>query len=339
MKKFAKITTIIMIVAIVLAMAIGLTACDNRDKLSFYAPDGTPALAMLRLASQHRKLGGHNIEYTVEQPELINAQMAGKADIIIMPINVGAKQIVDPQIAYDYKLISVAVEGSLYLVGHKDEVSGSVPPITMNDIKGKRIACIGKQGVPGLVFRFVMEANNIEIVESGQPTQADYVYVEYVSDGSKAVARYTATTGEKADYIVVGEPAATAQKLNNKNDINAEMDMQAEYAKACDIQGEYNYPQAGLFVRTMLCEDAEFMKDLFEALEDNKEWIALHEDEITAEARSINSTSTFPAKSIRRCNIDCDRIDSADADEIIEFLKNIMPSVNWAESKDVLFWV
>ncbi len=339
MKKMLKAISIVAVIALLVGvLAFSLVACDGKKTdLRFAAPDGTPALAMLRLASQGQSLGGKSVEYDVVSPNNIAQEMtSGKADIVIMPVNAGATQIVKNGV--DYKLISIAVEGSLYLVGHKEaDAQGNIPDITIDDIRGKRIACIGWQGVPGLVFRYVMnwykEQYNIEMITTGPPTN-DQVFVEDVADGSEAVQRYN---GHQVDFIVVGEPAATAQKANAANDLNAEMNMQTEYAKACGEQGVDDYPQAGLFVKTSLTQDKQFMHDLFAALDANEDWIEANADKVTAEAEKIGSTSKFPAPAILRCALDCSDLDQEDVDEIIAFLNNVAPALKWTENKDKLF--
>lgn len=338
MKKLFKTATFMALIAIIAALSVFFVACDKKSNgtLRFAAPDGTPALAMLRLASQNQRIGNYDVDYEVTSPENIAGEMGNqKADIVIMPINAGAQQIVKTNGAVGYKLVSVAVEGSLYLVGHKDAVGNETPKITINDIKGKRIACIGQTGVPGKVFQFVMRQNGITLVEDATKTLgANEVYVEYAADGSAAATRYY---GNQVDYIVVGEPAATAQKLKQDSTINAEMDMQAEYGKVCGLQGVDEYPQAGLFVKTSLANNSEFMRSLFAALDVNEDWIEHNPSSVTAEAQKIGSASVFPAPSIARCALDCSDLDLDDGTEIVRFLSNIMPNIDWASNKDLLF--
>ena len=340
MKKLFKAISLIAVIALLAGvLAFSLVACDGKNDttLRFAAPDGTPALAMLTLASEGQKLGGKTVDYEVVSPSNIATEMtSGKADIVIMPVNAGATQIVKNGV--DYKLISIAVEGSLYLVGHKEaDGAGNVPDITINDIKGKKIACIGEQGVPGLVFKYVMSKNGITIVTDEAKKDAlgeNEVFVEYVADGSVAAQRYK---GGMVDFIVVGEPAATAQKANKDNNINAEMNMQTEYAKANGTQGVDDYPQAGLFVKTALTQDTQLMKDLFAALDRNEDWIEANADKVTAEAEKIGSTSKFPAPAIPRCALDCSGLDAEDVSEILAFLNSVVPAVKWEEGKDKLF--
>ncbi len=136
-----------------------ITASEKtNNKIRFSAPEGTPALAMLTLASNQKQIGAHEVEYAVVNPANIASEMATKkSQVVIMPVNAGAKLISN---GADYKLVSIAVDGSLYMVGNTEKGG----QITFDDIVGKKIACIGQTGVPGLIFRYVMQKNGIEIV-------------------------------------------------------------------------------------------------------------------------------------------------------------------------------
>lgn len=101
--------------------------------------------------------------------------------------------------------------------------------------------------------------------------------VRYVADGAAAA---TLLSGGQVDFIVVGEPAATAQ--TKRLSLNAEMNIQTEYSK---VSGATSFPQAGIFVKSALASDEAFMKSLFEELAANKEWVAQNKASVTAEAK------------------------------------------------------
>ena len=340
MKKAVRILSIVAIIAVVVAMSIGFVACDKGDNgysrhdgqvIRFAAPQGTPALAMLRLKTDNPMLDGTDMEYDVVAPSLISAEMTGKkSDVLIMPINAGANLI---RQGADYKLVSVAVDGSLFMVGKKD---GS-DTLTFDDVKGQKVACIGQGAVPGLVFGYVMAANGIEIITSGEPNE-NQVFVQYVADAT--VARTAYLSGE-VKYMVVGEPAAT--QFKNALSLNAEMDIQLAYKNSNSANGN-SYPQAGLFVRTALANDTKFMNALFDALAASKTWVNENKAEVSEFAsQNLYANATFPAASISRCAINCNRLDETSKTEIITFFKNIMPkdgagnAINWDGAKDSIF--
>lgn len=320
MKK--KLTAVMLLVALVLSIGL-LTACNKDNKkgngndvtLTFAAPEGTPALAIARLITDNKSISGKNVNYKIVNPSNIAKEMqAGLSDLVIMPVNAGATLI---NKGADYKLVSVAVDGSLYLVGQ----SKTATTLTIADIKGKRIACIGQQGVPGLVFRYILKANNISIVDDVKNLNNTNVYVQYAGDGLQAKK---AVENDSVNYAVVGEPAATTFKTKG---FNAQMDLQAEYKK---VSGKETYPQAGIFVKSSLASDAAFMDALFTALKASKEWVKNNPQSVNdfMKANAYESAA-FPAPSIAKCNVNAEKLTAEKKAEVLAFLKNLAPGVNW----------
>lgn len=342
MKKSNKILVIFALITIICIACCGFVACDNNnddpgdghkdiiESLTFSAPEGTPALAMLRLVEDNSIIDGISMSYKVVKPANIAVEMsAQKSELVIMPVNAGANLI---RQGADYKLVSIAVDGSLYMVGNTAQGGA----ITMDDIKGKKIACIGQTGVPGLVFRYVMSANNIEIVDENTTPNENQVSVQYVADGSAATQLFN---GKQVDFMVVGEPAATAQTI--KLSLNAEMNMQTEYAK---VSGENNYPQAGLFVRSDIAMNESFMNALFEALSASKAWVAQNPAEVGAFAKAnLYESAVFPAKAVGRCSVNATKLDDTQKSQIITFLKKVMPKdsqkndIDWDSASSLIF--
>ena len=325
MKK--KLTAVMLLVMLILSVGL-LTACKgngNDVTLTFSAPEGTPALAIARLITDNKKIAGKNIDYKIVNPANIASEMASnKSDLVIMPVNAGAMLI---NKGANYKLVSVAVDGSLYLVGKSD----AEKTLTINDIKGKKIACIGKTGTPGLVFRYIMKMNNIEVVEEKEKLTNDNVFVQYVADDN--LAKTAVEKEDGVDFAVVGEPAATAFKM--KFEFKAQMDLQAEY-KA--VSGKEIYPQAGIFVKSKLVSDEAFMTKLFNALKASKDWVTKNPADVTAfMKKNAYESATFPAPSIARCKIDATKLSDEKKDEVLAFLNNLVPNVKWDEVKTKLF--
>ena len=321
MKK--KLTAVMLLVALVLSIGL-LTACNKDNKkgngndvtLTFSAPEGTPALAIARLITDNKSISGKNVNYKIVNPSNIAKEMqAGLSDLVIMPVNAGATLI---NKGANYKLVSVAVDGSLYLVGKSETAT----TLTIDDIKGKKIACIGQQGVPGLVFRYILKANNINIIDDVKNLNDTSVYVQYAGDGLQAK---TAVENGSVDYAVVGEPAATTFKI--KFGFNAQMDLQAEYK---NVSGKETYPHAGIFVKSSLASDTAFMDALFAALKASKEWVKNNPQSVNdfMKANAYESAA-FPAPSIAKCNVNAEKLTAEKKAEILAFLKNLAPGVNW----------
>lgn len=319
MKK--KLTAVMLLVALILSIGL-LTACNKDDNkgngndvtLTFAAPEGTPALAIARLITDNKSISGKNVNYKIVNPaNIANEMRTENSDLVIMPVNAGATLI---NKGADYKLISVAVDGSLYLVGNE-----TAKTLTIDDIKGKKIACIGQQGVPGLVFRYILKENNINIVDSPEKVPENSVYVQYAGDGLQAK---TAVENGSVDYAVVGEPAATTFKTMG---FNAQMDLQAEYK---NVSGKETYPQAGIFVKSRLASDAAFMDALFTALKASKEWVKNNPQSVNDFMKTnAYESAAFPAPSIAKCNVNAEKLTAEKKAEVLAFLKNLAPGVNW----------
>ena len=323
--------------AMVAVACFALVACGEKpgdkdiiENVTFSAPEGTPALAMLRLATDNAKIGDISVTYKVVKPANIAAEMSAKtSDIVIMPVNGGANLI---RQGARYKLVGIAVDGSLYMVGNTKKGG----EISIDDIKGKKVACIGQTGVPGLVFRYVLSANGITIVDENTAPSENQVSVRYAADGTAAAQLLQ---GGQVDFMVVGEPAATAQSKRLK--LNAEMNLQSEYAKA---SGASNYPQAGLFVSERLYSNEKFMNELFDALAASKKWVSENKADVTSFAQTnLYESANFPAIAIDRCAVNATRLDDVQKAQVITFLEKVMPNdakgnaIDWQSAKSLIF--
>lgn len=337
MKNTKRIIAFVAMLAMVAVACFALVACGEKpgdkdiiENVTFSAPEGTPALAMLRLATDNARIGDISVTYKVVKPANIAAEMSAKtSDIVIMPVNGGANLI---RQGAGYKLVSIAVDGSLYMVGNTEKGG----EISIDDIKGKKIACIGQTGVPGLVFRYVLSANGIAIVDENTAPSENQVSVRYAADG---VAAAQLLQGGQVDFMVVGEPAATAQSKRLK--LNAEMNLQSEYAKA---SGASNYPQAGLFVSERLYSNEKFMNELFDALAASKTWVSGHKADVTEFAKQhLYESANFPAIAIERCALNATRLDDVQKVQVITFLEKVMPKdakgndIDWQSAKFLIF--
>ena len=337
MKNTKKIIAVVAMLAMVAVACFALVACGEKpgdkdiiENVTFSAPEGTPALAMLRLATDNAKIGDISVTYKVVKPANIAAEMSAKtSDIVIMPVNGGANLI---RQGAGYKLVGIAVDGSLYMVGNTEKGG----EISIDDIKGKKVACIGQTGVPGLVFRYILSANGIAIVDENTAPSENQVSVRYAPDGAAAAQLLQ---GGQVDFMVVGEPAATAQSKRLK--LNAEMNLQSEYAKA---SGASNYPQAGLFVSERLYSNEKFMNELFDALAASKTWVSGHKADVTSFAQTnLYESANFPAIAIERCALNATRLDDVQKAQVITFLEKVMPKdakgndIDWQSAKSLIF--
>ena len=104
MKKFA-----LLILTFILSLsAVGCE--ESADNISVYAPDGAPALSLVKAMDC---LDGY--DFNIVGADVIQTVVTGdkKADICILPINLASKILNGKD---DYKMLGVVTHGNFYLL-------------------------------------------------------------------------------------------------------------------------------------------------------------------------------------------------------------------------------
>ena len=130
--------------------------CDKQT-LSVYAPDGAPALAIAKFIQEDTKLvDGLGVSYNVIKANTIpTTYRAGTADVFIMPINLATKFYnTDENVNDPYVMVAVITHGNFYIM--------STEPITINDLKDKRIAVPNPNAVPDWTFRSTLKKHGLQ---------------------------------------------------------------------------------------------------------------------------------------------------------------------------------
>lgn len=135
------------------------TASGNCEKqtLSVYAPDGAPALAIAKFIKDNTKLVDTlDVSYNVIKANTIPALYKdGTADVFIMPVNLATKFYnTDNNVGDPYVMVSVVTHGNFYIM--------STEPLTINDLKNKKIAVPNPNAVPDWTFRAVLEKHGLK---------------------------------------------------------------------------------------------------------------------------------------------------------------------------------
>lgn len=208
-----------------LLMMISISGCTSKtekeesvkdDTLKIICPTGAPSLSLVSVYEDVTKDG--KIDFVDGSDQLV-AELS-KADseynVIIAPINVGAKLIASKQ--SDYKMAGVLTWGNLYLVGTSEEA-----------LQGDgEIALFGQGAVPGMIYDHI----NIETTLTPQ----------YYSSATLVQQQLLSS---KASVGMLAEPLATATITKAKENgitLSIIKDLQKEY-------GQDGYPQATIFVK------------------------------------------------------------------------------------------
>jgi len=325
MKRFIIIFLIVLLIFTQLFSLIGCKG-NNDTELQFVLPDGTPALSVAQLLGKRIQMQDYYVNTHIVSTTELQTQIGGeKADIIVAPTNLGASLI---NKGADYKCVAVLVEGSLFLVGKP--ISANRTTIDIEDLKNKSVVSIGKGNTPDKVFRYIIENtngvnydnNNSKLIFSdGAETK-----IEFTADGAGAVVALS-RENNPCDFAIVGEPMATILGQSAKGGYSARMDLQELYK---EISGDDNYPQASLFVKTYLCNNQNFLEELFVEIENSQEWVFQNTNEIKSVLSTGGSTTTFPLPSIEKCAITLKKANNENVQRMIkDYLKLMIPNIDW----------
>ena len=209
---------------------------ETPANLTFYAPDGAPALSIAKFIKDNENFGMNaNISYNVVSASNIGpTMMQGKGDFIVMPVNAASK-LYKANSSDPYVMTAVVTHGNLYIVSNEE--------LTLEGLKGKVIGVIGRGLVPDLTFKVILKDNGLldSVVEGSTPT-----------DG-KITIRYFAEAPEmlpllKQGMLTVGllpEPVATKLTTKLASDKTwFRLDVQELYDSETKA-----YPQAVLMVK------------------------------------------------------------------------------------------
>lgn len=268
-----------LLLAFVLALSsFSLFACDGKKdgakSLTFYAPDGAPALAIAKFISDNENFGiDADITYSVTSANDIGGIMQrGKGDFIVMPVNAASK-LYKANADDPYVMVAVVTHGNLYLVS--EEEGG------LENLKGKVVGVIGQGLVPDLTFKAILEdfgfSDDVAVGDSAAEGKISLRYFASASDMLPMLKQGKISAG------LLPEPAAT--KFTSKVAADKtwySLDVQELYDRELKA-----YPQAVLMVKKSVYEpyksNVEKMGDYFA---ENLAWI---KENTTAAVDAVNS--------------------------------------------------
>ena len=215
------------IVVLMMLFTLSLTACETGETVKVIVPNGAPALS--QIAVEYEAFEEETPRYdvdTVYGPEpLISAFGSESHEIIIAPVNLGAKLYTEADAPY--RFAATLTWGNLYLASGESLES-------LADLDGKTITAFGRNATPDIVLKAVLNTYQFET----SPT------LEYVDGVDTALS----TLGENSDSVVLAaEPALSAYEMKAGN--IQTLDLQDEWIKRVS---EEAYPQAGVFVHMSL---------------------------------------------------------------------------------------
>lgn len=212
--------------ALAAVLALTMTACattKEAEPIKVLTPLGAPSLSMLGLYGEDKV----TLE-TVDGSDTLQAELAktdGEYDMIVAPINLGAKLITNGKSGYT--LSHVVTWGNLYIVGTEEAV--------LQD-ENSVFAAFGEKAVPQIVLNSSIDTSSIK---------ADVQYFNSVNDVQAQLMSGKAAAG------LMAEPAATATIAKAKEkgiELKIITNLQEAYQTKNNLEST-GYPQAALFVK------------------------------------------------------------------------------------------
>ncbi len=234
---------------------------NEKDTLTFYAPDGAPALAIAKFINESEDFGiNADIDYKVVSSSEIGPAMAqGKGDFMVIPINAASK-LYNANTNNPYVMTAVITHGNLYLMS-------SDGCENLQDLKGKVVGVIGQGLVPDLTLKAILKDNNLleDVMVSDTATEGKIAlrYFEKAPDMIPLLKQGVLSVG------LLPEPACTnlIKVANNKE--WTRVDIQALYDET-----EKAYPQAVLMVKKSVFDKySTQINQMEELFNQNVSWV------------------------------------------------------------------
>lgn len=258
---------------------------DKSSKINILCPVGAPSLAFVSEYENINKDG--QIDFVDGSDQLVAelSKSSSDYDIIVAPINLGAKLIAGKQT--DYRIQGVVTWGNLYYVGTDKDALNQMG----------ELALFGEGAVP----QKIVDTVNINTSLTPKYYQSATLVQQQLLSGNVQVG-------------MLAEPLATAtiaKAKQNGLELSIVADLQTNY-------GKEGYPQAGIFVK-----DGSSYDNLFSAIDkftnNNYEGLQDYLEKIGIETLSLPSVE-LTVKSIDRQNVHYKKASEC-SNQIKDFLK------------------
>ena len=259
---FLILVSVLMTLTMVFAFGCNRQKSEGEGTLSFYCPDGAPALSVAKFINDGENFGitNYKVNYkVVASGDIGPTLMKAEADFIVIPVNAASK-LYKAKPDSPYVMAAVLTHGNLYLMTSDGTSS-------LSELKGKVVGVIGQGLVPDLTLRAILSDNDLldEVVVGDTATQGKitFRYFEQAPDMIPLLKQGVLTCG------LLPEPAATNLTKVASNRTWNRLDVQELYDSEAKA-----YPQAVLMVRKSVYQTYKQQIDGMQTMfAQNIEWV------------------------------------------------------------------
>lgn len=252
-----------------------LSSCTeaNLEEISLIAPTGTPTLLLGKAIENYGKVDAE----IVNGPTSLGAAFAkGEKDIIVAPVNLGAKLAASSS-NFQYVMFHTLVWCNYYIVSTEEITSFA-------SIDQKDITVFGLNSTPDIIFKSLVSYYNIS---------PNVSYVGSVNDANNQLLVGKATT------IISAEPAMSALLKKGNYHIYS---LQTAWEEMSNKTGS-DVPQAAIFVKKSSIEKT---KKFLEQVMSTVSRISDYKEEVVASAKRVDKllspSEEILIDAIERCN-------------------------------------
>lgn len=270
---------------------------ENKNKITFYVPDGAPALACAQLLCEDVKDDG--VEYKVVSANEITtyvtySQMSRNADFCVLPLTDASRHLSD---GTKYQALGVLTHGNFFLIS---ENSGTeYTKENLSDLIGKKIGFVQLEKLPGLVFRSILEQAGIEWSICSDLSSCKEDVVNLINVQPTSVVK-----GLGYDLFVMPEPAVSAKIAK------------AGFYEVGNVQTLYGgegYAQAVLVAKcSIIQENSETVENILAKLRTNGQFLIEKESNdillavqshLKKGETSVFTQANLNAQTVARCGV------------------------------------
>ena len=274
-----KIKNILLTLLVTLISIVSLSSCGGiviqgeKNEISLIAPTGTPTLIL----SQSIKEYGRVDTEIVSGPNSLAAEFAkGQKDIIVAPINLGAKLAAASE-DFQYVMFHTLVWCNYYIVSTEEITS-------FEQLDQKDVTLFGLNSTPDIIFQTLVAHYGIS---------PNTTYMASVADANKMLL------AGQTNIIVSAEPSLSNVLTKGNYYVYSLAD---EWTKVAGFDGA-DVPQAAIFVKKDSIEKTElFLKLVVSNVKD----VESNKEEVVSSAKQVDKLLTTDSSillaSITRCN-------------------------------------
>ncbi len=263
-----KVAAILVVLLMVMVTAAGCVEEPKEEmSIKIVVPDGITALGAAKVIRDNPELADYvTVEYEIAKTPDVLASMIMSEDpgIAVVPSTLAAA-------AYNrgisYQLVGTMGWGSFYLLTTEDINA-------WEDLKGEEIYNIGRGMTPDIVFRYLLEANDIDAEED--------VELTYLAAATELAPTFIGGTSTVA---VMPEPMLTTV-MANVEEAEIVLDLNEEWKNLTD--SNLGFPQSSLIVKNELLEEHRPVVEAFvEYFADSVEWAKENPDSLVEYASDL----------------------------------------------------